>query len=82
MAAGRPVVARRVGALPETVEHGVTGWLIDDERPDAVAQALGRVLADRDEARAMGLAGRRRVERDFSPQRAVAIVEDVYRALA
>jgi glycosyltransferase involved in cell wall biosynthesis len=59
----------------------VTGWLIDDECPEAVARALERVLADRDEARAMGLAGRRRVERDFSPQRAVAIVDDVYHAL-
>jgi glycosyltransferase involved in cell wall biosynthesis len=81
MAAGRPVVARRVGALPETVEHGVTGWLIDDERPETVAMALERVLADRHQGRTMGLAGRRRVEQDFSPQRAVAIVDEVYRAL-
>ena len=79
MAAGRPVVARRVGALPETVAHGVTGWLIDDERPESVAAALARVLADRPRARAMGLAGRRRVEEEFSPERAVAIVDEIYR---
>lgn len=81
MAAGRAVVARRVGALPETVAHGVTGWLVDDERPESVAAALERVLADRDEARSMGLAGRRRVEEEFSAERAVAIVTEVYRAL-
>jgi glycosyltransferase involved in cell wall biosynthesis len=81
MAAGRPVVARRVGALPETVEHGATGWLIEGERPESVAAALERVLADRPAARAMGLAGRRRVEREFSPERAVSIVDEVYRAL-
>ena len=40
MAAGRPVVARRVGALPETVVHGVTGLLVDDERPESVEAAL------------------------------------------
>jgi glycosyltransferase involved in cell wall biosynthesis len=82
MAAGRAVVARRVGALPETVAHGVTGWLIDDERPESVAEALARVLADRNQARAMGLAGRRRVEEEFSADRAVAIVDEVYRTLA
>jgi glycosyltransferase involved in cell wall biosynthesis len=82
MAAGRPVVARRVGALPETVEHGATGWLVDGDRPEGVAAALERILADRAAARAMGLAGRRRVEREFSPERAVSIVDEVYRALA
>ncbi len=40
MAAGRPVVGRRVGALPETVVHGVTGLLVDDDRPESVAAAL------------------------------------------
>jgi len=81
MAAGRPVVARRVGALPETIEHGATGWLIDDERPDSVAAALERVLGDRSVGHAMGLAGRRRVEEEFSPERAVSIVDEVYRTL-
>ena len=81
MAAWRPVVARRVGALPETVVHGETGLLVD-ERPETVAAALGQVLADRGRARRMGLAGRRRAEQDFGPERAVAIVEEVYRSLA
>jgi len=81
MAAGRPVVARRVGALPETVVHGETGLLVEED-PDAVAAALGRVLADRARARIMGLAGRRRAEQEFGPARAVAMVEEVYRTLA
>jgi glycosyltransferase involved in cell wall biosynthesis len=81
MAAGRPVVARRVGALPETVAHGETGWLIDDERPESVADALEAILGDRAAGRAMGRAGRQRVERDFSAERAVSIVDEVYRSL-
>jgi glycosyltransferase involved in cell wall biosynthesis len=46
MAAARPVIARRVGALPETVVHGETGLLIDDDRPESVAQALETILGD------------------------------------
>jgi len=82
MAAGRPVVARRVGALPETVVDGETGYLVDDDRPERVAAALAAVLGDRDRARAMGRAGRRRAETEFSPERSVAVVDEVYRRLA
>ncbi len=82
MAAARPVVARRVGALPETVVDGETGLLLDDDRAECVAAALARLLTDRDTARAMGRAGRRRAEEVFSAERAVTIVEDVYRRVA
>lgn len=79
MAAGRPVVARRVGALPETVVHGTTGLLIDDERPESVAAALRVLVNDPERARAMGEAGRRRARETFSPERHAAQVEAVYR---
>jgi glycosyltransferase involved in cell wall biosynthesis len=82
MAAARPVVARRVGALPETIAHGETGWLVDEDRPEAVATALGAVLADRERARAMGRAGRERAAREFGPERSVTIVEQTYRWIA
>jgi glycosyltransferase involved in cell wall biosynthesis len=79
MAASRPVVARRVGALPETVAHGETGLLIADDSAESVAAALGAVLGDPARARAMGAAGRARAEREFSVERSVAIVEREYR---
>jgi phosphatidylinositol alpha-1,6-mannosyltransferase len=81
MAAARPVVARAVGALPETVAHGETGLLVEDERPEAVASALRAVLADRTRAREMGAAGRRRIEIEFSPERALEIADRAYRAM-
>jgi phosphatidylinositol alpha-1,6-mannosyltransferase len=81
MAAARPVVARRVGALPETVVDGETGLLLDHDRAEDVAAALAQVLGDRSAARAMGLAGRRRAEEIFSTERAVSLVEDVYRTV-
>ena len=82
MAAARPVVARRVGALPETIAHGETGWLVDEDRAEAVAAALAAVLGDRQRARAMGRAGQKRAITEFGPDRCVTIVEQVYRSLA
>lgn len=81
MAAARPVVARALGALPETVLHGETGLLVQDDRPESIASALRTVLADRARARAMGAAGRRRAEQEFGAGRVVEIVERAYRAM-
>jgi len=78
MAAGRPVIARRVGALPETVVHGETGFLIDDDQPESVAHALGAILEDPERGAAMGRAGRARAEECFSAERSVDTVERVY----
>src|SRR5207253_8462758 len=46
MAAGRPVVARRVGALPETVVDGETGILLERDEPEALGHALADLLAN------------------------------------
>jgi glycosyltransferase involved in cell wall biosynthesis len=78
MAAGRPVVARRAGALPEIVHHGTTGLLLDGEDPGHVAGALGALLAAPDTAQAMGTAGRRLAHEVFSPERHAAVMEAVY----
>jgi glycosyltransferase involved in cell wall biosynthesis len=80
MAAARPVVAARVGAVPETVVDGETGWLVDRD-PASVAARLEDVLRDPARARRMGQAGRRRVETLFTPERRAALVEAVYRRL-
>ena len=46
MAAGLPVVATRVGGLPELVAPGETGWLVPPRDPAALAAALSQLLAD------------------------------------
>src|SRR5262249_7050073 len=79
MAAGRPVVARRVGALAETVVHGHTGLLVDDDRPESVAAALEALVQDPDRARAMGAAGKLRALSAFTRGRHAEQVEAVYR---
>jgi glycosyltransferase involved in cell wall biosynthesis len=58
MRAARPVVATRVGGIPEAVEEGATGLLVEPERPAELAQACRRLLEDPVLARRMGQAGR------------------------
>jgi alpha-1,3/alpha-1,6-mannosyltransferase len=65
MAAARPVIAVNRGGPAETIVHGETGWLVDP-RPEAFADALGRVLGDPAAARRMGEAGWDHVRRRFS----------------
>ncbi len=63
MAAGVPVVASKVGGIPEAVEHGRTGLLVDD---DNFAPAIRRLLDNAQEGAEMGRRGRERVEKNFT----------------
>ena len=71
-ASGLPVVAGRSGGAPETVVEGETGLVVDGRRPGPVAAAVAGLLADPARARAMGAAGRRRMEAEFSWDAVVA----------
>jgi phosphatidyl-myo-inositol dimannoside synthase len=74
-ATGLPVVAGRSGGAPETVEDGVTGFAVDGRRAGPVGRAVAELLADPARAGAMGAAGRRRVEAEFSWEAVVAQLE-------
>ncbi|WP_078946546.1 glycogen synthase [Streptomyces sp. NRRL B-3648] len=67
MACGTPVVASRVGGIPEVVDDGRTGLLadVDDGFESALGRALDTVLGDPEAARRMGEAGRERAVRQF-----------------
>jgi phosphatidylinositol alpha-1,6-mannosyltransferase len=76
-ATGLPVVAGRSGGAPETVSEGVTGTVVDGRRPGPVGEAMAGLLADPARARAMGAAGRRRVEAEFSWEAVVARLQQL-----
>jgi glycosyltransferase involved in cell wall biosynthesis len=65
MASGLPVIASRVAGNEELVVHGETGILVPPDDPDALREALRRLLGDESERERMGRAARRRVEADF-----------------
>ena len=81
MAACRPVVATQVGGIPEVVVEGETGFLVPPRDPGALARAICVLLEDRERAREMGIAGRKRVERLFSVETMVARTEVLYEEL-
>ncbi|MBV9411862.1 MAG: glycosyltransferase family 4 protein [Acidimicrobiia bacterium] len=66
-ARGVPVVATDLGGTPELIRHGVDGFLVAPDDPDALASALQSLLADPARVRAMGKAARERALTDFAP---------------
>jgi glycosyltransferase involved in cell wall biosynthesis len=70
-AAGKAVVATRVGGIPDLVEHERTGLLVDSGSPEQMAEALSRLLGAPDLCRNMGDAGRELVRDKYSVQNMV-----------
>lgn len=78
MDAGLPVVGTRVIGTSEAVEEGVSGLLVAPQDPDALAAALGALLADPEVGRRMGAAGRLRYEQRFTAGRMARRTAAVY----
>jgi glycosyltransferase involved in cell wall biosynthesis len=81
LAGGRPVVATRVGGVPDVVRDGIDGFLVEPGDVDAVADRLARLAADGELRRQMGKAGRERVLARYSVERLVDEVDGLYRNL-
>jgi colanic acid/amylovoran biosynthesis glycosyltransferase len=67
-ACGKPVVGGRSGGVPDALADGITGLLVDPLNPDEIADAVARLLTDRELATKFGEQGRQRVLRDFQWQ--------------
>lgn len=77
----RPVVASRVGGIPEVIEHGISGLLVTPGREDEFARSCIALMDDYGWAQRLGAAGRKRVEERFSARLMAAKVAEVYRKL-
>jgi glycosyltransferase involved in cell wall biosynthesis len=79
-----PVVASRVGGIPEILEEGATGYMVPTEDPVALASRLKRLLDDPAQAQAMGIRLRQKVAREFTWTAAyvryAALVDSSYRS--
>ncbi len=77
MSAGIPVIASRIGGLPEAIEDGVNGLLV--ENAAAAAACVRRLEADSSEAARLGAHARRTIEERFTVERMVADTITVYK---
>jgi glycosyltransferase involved in cell wall biosynthesis len=78
MAAGKPVVATNGGGVPEIIEDGQSGILVPMDDAPALADAICRVLADPEQAKAMGARARQRVMDHFTVEETARRVQAVY----
>lgn len=78
MACGLPIVATRVGGIPEALRDQAEGLLVPPGDPRALADALCRLLGDPNLARSLGEKGRERAK-DFSLERLAGGMEEAYR---
>jgi glycosyltransferase involved in cell wall biosynthesis len=78
MTAGRPVVATRVGGLPDLIEEGRTGLLAPPRDPEALAAAVLGLLHDPQNAARIGQTARAMAQERFAVQRLIADTERLY----
>ncbi len=79
MAAARPIVATRVGGIPDAVQDGVSALLVPPGDPTAMAAAIRQVLTDRELASGLAQAARAAAAAEYGIEAVALRIEDVYR---
>lgn len=75
---GLPVIASRIGALEELVEHGVTGLLFEVGNSESLAQTMHWALDHPQEMYQMGINARKKYEQSYTAQNNLQQLEDIY----
>ena len=82
MANGLPVISTRVGGIPEQIEDGATGYLIEPDDVDGLATAMEKLASDPARREEFGRAAAAKVEREFSSESVARRLLDVYEQVA
>lgn len=82
MATGLPIVASRVGGIPEYVGENSTSFLVPPGAPAPLAEALLKLISDPVLRKNMGAAGREKAEREFNDQNAGKELERIFMGLS
>ena len=81
MAAGVPVIATDVGGNPEIIQNARTGLLVPPEDPEAIAEAVMRLLRNTDLAASIRKEARKRVEAEYSTEKNLRRMRSLYHEL-
>jgi L-malate glycosyltransferase len=77
-ACAKPVIVSRSGGLPEVVEHGKTGFVLEDSSPENLSSCLLKLTEDNELAQQMGGEGRQRVLRRYSWDKSLGVMQNAY----
>jgi len=78
MALGKGVIGTSIGAVPELIEHGISGLLVPPADPDALAEALVGLALNRLFLKKLGIKARERVSSNFNMKRNILQIQSVY----
>jgi len=81
MAMEKPIVATRIDGITEQITDGVEGILVQPGEPIALAAAINKVIENKEFARSLGLAARKKVEKEFTVEKMISETEKVYKSL-
>jgi len=73
-----PVIVSNVGGLPEVIENGKTGLVVPKENPDALCEAMIKLINDKNYRKKLGLAGCKKVEHEYDWDKNVSLVINIY----
>jgi glycosyltransferase involved in cell wall biosynthesis len=80
-AMGVPVIATKVGGIPEAVKDGITGILVPPRDPKSIAEAILKLISDKSLMESMSCEGPRFVAENFDWQKNAGRVEELYESL-
>lgn len=81
MAMAKPIIATRIDGITEQISDGKEGLLVPPKDPSALAEAIIKLMGNRELAISLGLAAREKVELEFSVEKMIAETEKVYQSL-
>ena len=81
MASGLPVVSTRHAGIPDVVQHGETGFLVDEGNIKDMSHQIEVIVKDRDMAKQFGINGRLRISRTFNMSSHIQTINDQIKSI-
>lgn len=81
LSSGKPVIATRVGGVPELIKDGVSGYIVEPEDPNSIAQGLIKAVSEPDQTRLMGKVAQEQTLNAFDSQRLIRDMDQLYQRL-
>jgi glycosyltransferase involved in cell wall biosynthesis len=80
MACQTPVIGTDIGGIPEVIQNGIDGFIVPAENSDALAQAIAKIVSNRDLATRIGQAGEAKVREKFTWDTRIDLTKEVFQS--